>query len=125
MTTNHNHLMHFAINAADVAASKTFYQSVFDWEFSAWGPPGFYKIDTGGPVNGALQQSRPLAGRVVDGTEATFSVSDVDAVAESALRAGGQIVLPRHTIAGVGHLIFFTDPSGNTIGAMQQDPHAG
>jgi predicted enzyme related to lactoylglutathione lyase len=34
------------------------------------------------------------------------------------------VVMPRFTISGVGQLIFFTDPAGNAIGAMQYDSAA-
>jgi len=51
-------------------------------------------------------------------------VDDVDATADAVRAAGGQILLDRFTISGVGHLIFFADLSGNPIGAMQYDPVA-
>jgi len=41
------HLAHFAINADDVPRAKKFYEKVFGWKFSAWGPPNFYQIQTG------------------------------------------------------------------------------
>ncbi len=114
-------LAHFAINADDVSVSRSFYESVFGWTFQAWGPPGFYTVDTGGGVEGALQQRRPIGGRQINAVEATFAVDDVDEVAVAVVAAGGSVVMPRHTIAGVGHLIFLTDPAGNTVGAMQYD----
>lgn len=51
-------------------------------------------------------------------------MDDVDRVADAAVRAGGQVVMPRTTIAGVGHLVFVTDPSGNVLGVLQEDPAA-
>jgi predicted enzyme related to lactoylglutathione lyase len=51
-------------------------------------------------------------------------VVDVDATAAAVTAAGGRIVMPRTTIAGVGHLIFFTDPAGNVAGAIQDDESA-
>ena len=51
-------------------------------------------------------------------------MADVDATAAAVTAAGGRIVMPRTTIAGVGHLIFFTDPGGNVVGAMQYDEAA-
>ena len=123
MTAN---LAHFAINADDVPVSRAFYESVFGWSFSAWGPPGFYQIDTGpGGVQGALQQLRPLGGRNVNGLECTFAVEDVRATLRTVRAAGGTIVLEPFIIAGVGTLIFADDPGGNTFGAMQYDPAAG
>jgi predicted enzyme related to lactoylglutathione lyase len=58
------------------------------------------------------------------GLECTFAVDDVDATAAAVRQAGGAILMERFTISGVGHLIFFEDPAGNPIGAMQYDPAA-
>jgi uncharacterized protein len=122
MTAN---LSHFALNADDVPASKAFYEKVFGWTFSAWGPPGFHQIATGpNGIQGALQQRRNLLDGPTRGVEATFAVDDVDATAAAVRKAGGTILMERFTIAGVGHLIFFKDPAGNPIGAMQYDPDA-
>lgn len=122
-------LSHFSINADDVPASRSFYESVFGWRFTPWGPPGFFRIQTGTDdepgVQGAMQQRRDLVDGVpTTGLEATFAVDDVDATAEAVRRAGGTVVMDRFTISGVGHLIFFKDPAGNPIGAMQYDPSA-
>ncbi|MGW5524230.1 VOC family protein [Gordonia sp. NPDC003950] len=118
-------LAHFSLNADDVAGSRRFYESVFGWSFTAWGPPGFYAIDTGADgIAGALQQRRKLGGRTVNGVEATFAVDDVDEIARRVRASGGDVVLDRHTIAGVGHLIFLADPAGNVVGAMHYDAKA-
>ncbi len=124
-----SNLAHFSINADDVPAARAFYERVFGWTFTAWGPPGFFQIRTGTEdapgVPGALQRRRELVeGRPTIGAECTFAVDDVDATARSIVAAGGTILLDRFTISGVGHLIFFEDPAGNAIGAMQYDPAA-
>lgn len=122
-------LAHFAINADDVPTTRAFYEQVFGWTFTPWGPPGFYDIRTGTDdapgVQGALQQRRELIeGQRTVAPECTFSVEDVDATAQAVVAAGGRILLDRFTISGVGHLIFFRDPAGNAIGAMQYDSAA-
>jgi predicted enzyme related to lactoylglutathione lyase len=124
-----SNISHFAINADDVPASRAFYEAVFGWRFTAWGPPGFFDIRTGTDdepgVQGALQQRRQLlADQATTGVECTFAVEDVETTAAAVRAAGGQILLDRFTISGVGHLIFFADPAGNPIGAMQYDPAA-
>jgi hypothetical protein len=120
------HVVHFAINADDVDATRRFYETVFGWRFTAWGPPGFFRISTGGGgIDGALQQRRELvAGGRTIGYECTVAVADVDRIAAQAVAAGGSVVMPRTTIAGVGDLVFCTDPSGNVVGALQPDPAA-
>lgn len=123
------HVAHFAINADDVHRARRFYENLFGWRFTAWGPPGFYQIDTGaegGPtVMGALQERRELvSGQRMIGYECTVAVPSIDATERAALQHGGQVVLPRSVIAGVGTLMFFRDTEGNVFGAMQYDPRA-
>ena len=122
-------LAHFAINADDVDAARRFYEAVFAWRFSPWGPPGFFQIQTGDEpgdgVLGALQQRRDLVpGTRTVGFECTFSVDDVDAVARRVVAEGGQIVMDKTTIVGVGDLIWVRDPAGNVFGAMRYDDRA-
>ncbi len=120
-------LAHFAINADDVDRARDFYSEVFGWSFSAWGPPGFYQIDTGeGPVRGALQQRRELVtGQRTQGFECTIAVDSLDDTEEAVLGSGGKVVMQRSMIAGVGTLMFFADTEGNVFGAMQYDARAG
>ncbi len=124
-----NHLAHFAINADDVNRARRFYEKVFGWRFEAWGPPGFLKIATSDGRDpgllGALQKRRELiAGEPTVGFECTVAVADVDAVAAAVVAGGGTILIPRTLIPTVGHLIFFRDPEGNAVGAMQYDSNA-
>jgi predicted enzyme related to lactoylglutathione lyase len=121
---------HFSINADDVARARRFYERVFGWRFEAWGPPGFLMIATGNDqdpgIHGSLQKRRELvAGERMTGYECTVTVGDVDAVAAAVVANGGTILIPRTLIPTVGHLIFFRDPEGNCVGAMQYDAKAG
>jgi len=117
-------LRHFAINADDVPRARAFYESVFGWTFDAWGPPGFYQIKNAGEgVMGALQGRRELvAGVRMTGFEVTLGVEDLKATMAAVEVGGGRIVMPPYRIAGVGELIFFEDPEGNVVGAMQYEP---
>ncbi|HEU0031500.1 MAG TPA: VOC family protein [Kofleriaceae bacterium] len=117
-------LAHFAINSDDVERSKRFYEQVFGWTISAWGPPGFYQIEGAG-VRGALQGRRDLiAGQRTLGFECTLAVDSIDATERAVLAAGGKVVLARSVIVGVGTLMFFQEPGGNVFGAMQYDARA-
>jgi predicted enzyme related to lactoylglutathione lyase len=120
-----NHVAHFAINADDVEATREFYEAIFGWKFNPWGPPGFYQIDTGSePVTmiGALQKRRALIpGVQTHGFECTVAVSSLDQTEARLRERGARIVLERSTIPQVGHLLFFEDPGGNFVGAMEFD----
>lgn len=123
------HLAHFSINADDLPRARRFYENVFGWKFTPYGPPGFFQIDMGPvppqPVMGALQQRRALLpGVELKGFECTLSVPDVHATARAIEANGGKIVMPVVTLPTVGQLLFFEDPEGNLAGAMQYDQRA-
>src|SRR3954470_19948497 len=83
-------LRHFAINADDVPRARAFYEGVFGWTFTPWGPPGFYQVkDAGEGLIGALQGRRPIEGRTMPGMELTFGVDDLDATIAAIEAAGG------------------------------------
>ena len=114
---------HFAINADDVQRAKQFYEAVFGWTFSPWGPPNFYQVrDAGEGLLGALQERRELvAGQPANTFEPTVGVEDLGVAKAAGVAAGGKIVMPRTRIEGVGELIYFRDSEGNLVGAMQYD----
>ncbi|MDA8017271.1 MAG: VOC family protein [Thermoanaerobaculia bacterium] len=116
-----NNVVHFAIHAEDCERAKAFYETVFGWEFEAWGPPGFWRIHTGpGGIFGALQQrTEPVEGRGMIGFECTIAVEDVQATAEAIESAGGRVTVPPFEIENVGTLIMFHDTEDNVVGAMQ------
>lgn len=117
-------LRHFALNADDVDRAKAFYETVFGWTFQAWGPPGFYQItDAGQGLLGALQGRREIVpGVPMHGAEVTMGVEDIEATVATVEAAGGRVVMQPFHIQGVGRLIFFADPEGNLVGAMQYEP---
>lgn len=116
-------LRHFAINADDVPRAKAFYEAVFGWTFTPWGPPNVYQTrDVGDGLIGALQGRRDLApGLKANALETTFAVDDIAATQAAVEAAGARILMPRVRIEGVGDLIYFQDPEGNILGAMQYD----
>jgi predicted enzyme related to lactoylglutathione lyase len=117
----HDTLRHFAINCENVDRARSFYETVFGWKFQPWGPPGFFHTTDPG-VMGAIQPRRELLPGVrMTGLECTFGVADIDATAASIEMLGGRIVMPKVTIPTVGTLIFFEDPEGNLLGAMQYE----
>jgi predicted enzyme related to lactoylglutathione lyase len=54
----------------------------------------------------------------------TVHVADLDATANAALAAGGEILVPRLPLPGVGWLAYIADTEGNVVGVMQDDPRA-
>ena len=116
---------HFAINADDVPRAKGFYEDVFGWTFTPWGPPGFYQTRSPGEgFLGALQGRRSINGQAMPGMELSFGVEDIQATIKAIEAHGGRILMPPFRIEGVGELIFFQDTEGNIAGAMQYETQA-
>lgn len=122
-----NNVTHFAINADNVPRARAFYEKVFGWQFTPWGPPNFYLIKTGSAsepgIEGALQERREIVkGKPMFGFEGSIGVDSIDDTIAAIKQNGGKIVMPKFEIPTVGTLIFFEDTEGTVVGAMQYDP---
>jgi uncharacterized protein len=71
-------------------------------------------------INGGLLRKRDPRQPAVN----TVAVENVDATVRTAEQNGGKLCFPKMAVPGVGWLAYFTDPEGNTHGAMQYDANA-
>jgi predicted enzyme related to lactoylglutathione lyase len=124
--TMSSNLVFFAVHADDLHRAQRFYERVFGWKFTPWGPPGFLLVATGDKkdpgIQGALQQRHELVpGQRMNGYECTLGVADLDATAAAVIANGGKIILPKCEIPTVGWLIKIQDPEGNVV-CVKQPP---
>ena len=125
--SGHGSICNFSVECDDVERAKAFYEAVFGWRFTPWGPPGYYRVAAGNPgepgMVGDLRGRRePLTGTGSPSYECTIRVQSI-AEAEKAIEArGGRLVTGRHRIEGVGELAYFEDTEGNRAAIMQHDP---
>jgi predicted enzyme related to lactoylglutathione lyase len=118
-----NNVVHFAIHADDVERARGFYEAVFGWRFEAWGPPGFYNVDTGDAehpgIHGALHaRDRPLTGTGLRGFTCTVAVADLTAIRDRVVANGGAVQYDEMVIPTVGRHMQFLDTEGNEFAAM-------
>lgn len=115
-------IAHFDVHADDVARARKFYERVFEWRFTPWGPPDFFMIATGSEsdpgIHGAVHD-RPKDGHRSVGFECTIAVDDVDTIVSLIEKEGGKVTVPKMVIPGVGELIQFEDTEGNIAYAMR------
>lgn len=120
-----NRPVHFEIHVPDPTAARAFYEAVFGWKFQAWeGPQEYWLVTTGKDepgINGGLMRSRDGQPRTVN----TIQVASVDDATARIKANGGQIVVEKMPIPGVGWLAYCTDPGGAIFGVMHPDPEAG
>ncbi len=109
-------------NSGDVEVSRAFYEEVFAWNPQPWRADDYFiaehgeegGIDTGFTTS---QDGEPL-------TVATITVDDLAGYMAKVIVAGGEIVVPKFAIPGVGYGCYFTDTTGMIVGMHEADPEA-
>jgi predicted enzyme related to lactoylglutathione lyase len=108
-------LNYVELPVGDIAAAKSFYETVFGWSMTAFGPT--YAATLTGDTDVGLQAD------AAEATKAPLPVIEVDDL-ETALaaveKAGGTVVRPIFAFPG-GRRFQFLDPAGNEIAAVKGD----
>ena len=117
-------VIHFEIPASDPERASKFYQKLFGWHIEKWpGPMEYWMVTTGAEgtpgINGGLMRNTQ-----VKTTTNTIGVESVDKAIEATKSAGGQLVMPKTPIPGVGYFAYCLDTEGNLFGVMQADGKA-
>ena len=119
-----NRVTHFEIPTDDPQQSMQFYAETFGWSFHQFGDQPYWMINTGSDdapgINGGLMQKKHPEQPVAN----SINVPDLDRCIAAIEANGGQIVVPKMAIPGVGWLAYFKDPDQNIFGVMQDDPSA-
>ena len=103
-------VIHFEIPADNPDRAVRFYSDVFGWQFKKWEGPMQYRLITTGAdgqpgINGGmLRRAQPGSGTVN-----TIDVPSVDEYVASIEKKGGQVVLPKMPIPGIGPLAYCED----------------
>ncbi len=97
-------IVHFDIPSDNPERAQKFYQDVFGWEFAKWdGPMEYWMVKTGENdtpgINGGL--ARRMPGQI--GMINTIDIPSIDEYIIKIQSNGGQILVPKMEIPGVGH----------------------
>jgi predicted enzyme related to lactoylglutathione lyase len=117
-------IIHFEIPCKKAKRSIKFYKNVFKWKFKRWGDEQFWLINTGSKkekgIDGSLIVKNEMQNKIIN----TISVKNIDKTIEKIMDHGGEILMNKTPVAGVGYLIYFRDPDKNMFGVMQEDKNA-
>jgi uncharacterized protein len=117
-------IIHFEIGAEKPERAEMFYRNVFNWEFQKWnGPMDYWLIMTGPESEPGINGGMSKKGAGMQNCN-TIAVDSIDETIIKIASAGGVIVHPKSAVQGVGWIAYFTDPEGNFMGIMQEDPDA-
>ena len=124
-------IVHFEIPAKNVETLKTFYENLFDWKIIHTPVDGmdYWIIHTvptdyeGMPqrpgVNGGMF---PKQSQQKDLTPVNyFTVENIDEYIETAIKLGGQVIVPKQQVPTVGYIALALDPEGNPFGLLQPE----
>src|SRR5262245_4195035 len=121
-----NRVVHFEMHVVDPGASIPFFEKVFGWKIAKWGGGSeeYFLVTTGEDgtpgINGGMMKSRDGEPRTVN----TVQVSSVDEFAKKVTENGGEVVVPRMGIPGMGYVIYCKDPGGVLFGCFEANPSA-
>ncbi|HET9259444.1 MAG TPA: VOC family protein [Acidimicrobiia bacterium] len=119
-------MVHFEIPFDDAERAQAFYEKAFGWSLNHIAEMDYTMISTGpsgeqGPtepgfINGGMFQ------RVDDtppGTTVVIDVDDIDTALAKIEELGGQTVVGRTPVGGMGWSAYFKDSEGNHIGLWE------
>jgi predicted enzyme related to lactoylglutathione lyase len=109
------------LSSTDPTATRKFLERVFGWSFrSVPFPMGEYlAFRTPGSGQGGI---RPTQAKETPGSMNYVRVQDLDAARTKIERAGGEVVMPRVDVPGMGSFFWFRVPGGPILAAWQDSP---
>ena len=110
-------LNYVELPVSEIGAAKSFYESVFGWSMTSFGPT--YAATLTGDTDVGLQADSAEASKA---PLPVIEVDDLEAALAAVEQAGGTVVRPIFAFPG-GRRFQFLDPSGNEMAAVKSDPH--
>jgi predicted enzyme related to lactoylglutathione lyase len=114
---------HFEVPADDVERAKAFYRKLFGWQIApVEGYDDYWSIQTGDEqdLSGGLMK-RQVPEQVPVSYVQVESVADYAAKVEE---LGGQVIIPRSPVPGMGWYAQFVDTEGNIFALWETDESA-
>jgi uncharacterized protein len=100
--------------ATDIEATKLFYNSVFGWNFTDFGP-NYTSFHDGRLAGGFTMSARPVKG----GALVVLYAKDLSATQRKVTESGGKITIEPFEFPG-GRRFHFADPNGNELAVWSE-----
>ena len=113
-TINNGRIDYIEMPATDVAKTRAFYEKVFGWKFTDYGPD-YTSFEDGRIAGGFSKEGKVTRG----GPLVVIYATDLAAVEKKVRDAGGTIVKDAFPFPG-GRRFHFSDPSGNELAVWSE-----
>ncbi|QEY11437.1 VOC family protein [Cellvibrio sp. KY-YJ-3] len=114
---NHEKLNYVEFAALDLLATKTFFSSVFGWEFVDYGPE--YTAFSNQGLDGGFHKADMCSQASKGAALLVFYSSDIQMTLQKVINSGGTIIKPLFDFPG-GCRFHFTEPSGNEFAVWSE-----
>ncbi len=120
-------VVHFELPYDDAERARRFYSQAFGWSLMPM-PELDYTIASTGPMSDSGQPTEPgyVNGGLLSRSQAAspgpvvvVDVEDIDTALATVESAGGETVVGRTPVGGMGFTAYVRDPEGNVIGLWQ------
>ena len=112
-------LPQFSISSNMPIKEMAFYNEVFGWTFQLQGKHTYLS---------ATEEARPCQiiplQQEEDSAIGTIAVKDVDRFVQKVLQVGGEIVIPKTAVPGIGWMVYCKGPEQPIFSLMQADQQA-
>ena len=107
---SHEKINYVELPAKDIAATKKFFTSVFNWSFEDFGPD--YVAFSNAGLDGGFYKADMVSSVASGSALVVFYSKELEVTADKIKKAGGVIVEDIFSFPG-GRRFHFTEPSGN------------
>lgn len=104
-----NHINYVEFKAKDLEKTKTFYNTIFGWTFTDYGPTYTSFSESG--LMGGFEKTEC---EIINGTLIVLYHNDLQFIKNKIIESKGQISKDIFSFPG-GHRFHFKDPSGNEL----------
>jgi predicted enzyme related to lactoylglutathione lyase len=105
-----NQIDYIEFQAADIAATRKFFEQLFAWKFTDYGPD--YTSFEDGRIAGGFGRAQKRSAIDSGGVLVVFYHSNLEQVRQQVIDLGGKITKDIFSFPG-GRRFHFTEPSGN------------
>ena len=114
-------LAHTELASTDPEATRLFLAKIFGWKFETvkLASRKMFSYQTPGGARGSVRPIRPEEN---PGSINYVLVDDLDSSSSKIKRSGGEIVLPRVDVPGMGSFFWFKVPGGPVLACWQDSP---
>jgi predicted enzyme related to lactoylglutathione lyase len=121
-------IVHFEIPADNVERARKFYTGLFGWKIEKFAGPvsmDYWMVMTS-REEGKMGVDGGLMKRQVRQQQTTvyIDVPSVDEYLEKVASLGGQVVVPKTAVPGMGYFAVCLDPENNGFGLWEENPDA-